>query len=116
MNRKFITDTLSVSGQIMPDDLAVLKEKGVVTIINNRPDGEQVDQPIQLVHQIELDAFEFEPIRRDVSGCLGCGNAKNLESASLIAGTTPDVWHVVPGSRIQLFETTVTRHTAHLQT
>ena len=45
MNRQYITDTLSVSGQIMLDDLAVLKEQGVATIINNRPDGEQVDQP-----------------------------------------------------------------------
>lgn len=33
------------SGQIGPDDLALLKNEGVTLIVNNRPDGESPDQP-----------------------------------------------------------------------
>lgn len=46
MGIKFLTDRLSVSGQITADDLAILKKSGVTTIINNRPDGEEAGQPL----------------------------------------------------------------------
>lgn len=45
MDIKPLTDRLTVSGQITADDLAILKKAGVVTIINNRPDGEEAEQP-----------------------------------------------------------------------
>lgn len=45
MDLKRINDHVSVSGQIMPDDIAALKQAGFVAIINNRPDGESPDQP-----------------------------------------------------------------------
>lgn len=35
---------LSVAGQITPEDFPRLKEQGVTTIINNRPDGEEAGQ------------------------------------------------------------------------
>ena len=34
-----------VSGQIAAGDVAALKEQGVTTIVNNRPDGEEPGQP-----------------------------------------------------------------------
>jgi len=34
-----------VDGQIGPGDVAALKELGVTLIVNNRPDGEDADQP-----------------------------------------------------------------------
>ena len=40
-----IDETLQVSGQITPDDVATAAAQGVRTIINNRPDGEQPGQP-----------------------------------------------------------------------
>ena len=40
-----VTDTLSVSPQITPGDVAHAKAQGFVAIINNRPDGEAPDQP-----------------------------------------------------------------------
>lgn len=36
-----VTETLSVAGQLMPDDLQAAKAEGVRTIICNRPDHEE---------------------------------------------------------------------------
>jgi uncharacterized protein (TIGR01244 family) len=41
---KRINDHVSVSGQILPTDVAALRAAGFVAIINNRPDGESPDQ------------------------------------------------------------------------
>ena len=40
-----LTDHLSVSPQITPEDVAELKAAGFKAIISNRPDGEDFDQP-----------------------------------------------------------------------
>src|SRR5690242_15704909 len=40
-----VTDHLSVSPQITPDEVSEAKARGFTTIINNRPDGEAPDQP-----------------------------------------------------------------------
>jgi uncharacterized protein (TIGR01244 family) len=44
MQRQLDEKTL-VGGQIGPDDVASLKELGVTLIVNNRPDGEDANQP-----------------------------------------------------------------------
>lgn len=46
MDIRYIGSDLSVSPQIMPDDLAALKQAGFRSIICNRPDGEAADQPL----------------------------------------------------------------------
>lgn len=45
MNPKSITPTLSVSGQIQPQDATAIAAAGFKAIICNRPDGEEADQP-----------------------------------------------------------------------
>jgi len=40
-----LTPTLSVSGQISPDDVAGLAASGFTVVVCNRPDGESPDQP-----------------------------------------------------------------------
>jgi uncharacterized protein (TIGR01244 family) len=40
-----LDSTISVFGQIEPDDVAAAKAQGFTTIINNRPDDEQPGQP-----------------------------------------------------------------------
>ena len=45
MNISQITDDYAVAPQISPDDITVLAEHGFVTIICNRPDGEEPGQP-----------------------------------------------------------------------
>jgi uncharacterized protein (TIGR01244 family) len=59
-----------VSSQIAPQDVAALAEQGVTVLINNRPDGEEADQP--LASDIEEAAFKagidyrFVPIIRGI--------------------------------------------------
>jgi uncharacterized protein (TIGR01244 family) len=40
-----LDSTISVFGQIEPEDVAAAKELGFTTIVNNRPDDEQPGQP-----------------------------------------------------------------------
>jgi uncharacterized protein (TIGR01244 family) len=40
-----LDDTISVFGQIEPEDVAAAKAQGFTTIVNNRPEGEQPGQP-----------------------------------------------------------------------
>jgi uncharacterized protein (TIGR01244 family) len=41
-----LDDKVSVSGQIRPEEVAPLVDQGVTMVINNRPDGEEPDQPL----------------------------------------------------------------------
>ena len=41
-----LDDKVLVSGQIGPGDIAALREQGITMIVNNRPDGEEPDQPL----------------------------------------------------------------------
>lgn len=43
-----LDDKVLVSGQIRPNEIAAIGEQGVTLIINNRPDGEEPDQPLGL--------------------------------------------------------------------
>jgi uncharacterized protein (TIGR01244 family) len=45
MNYRQITDDYSVSGQIVPEEVAAIKAAGFRSVICNRPDGEQPGQP-----------------------------------------------------------------------
>ncbi|MEZ5501307.1 MAG: TIGR01244 family sulfur transferase [Halioglobus sp.] len=40
-----LTDTLAVSAQILPEDVAAIAAAGYQVLINNRPDGEEGTQP-----------------------------------------------------------------------
>ena len=41
-----LDDKVLVSGQIRPNEIAALRDQGVTLIVNNRPDGEEPDQPL----------------------------------------------------------------------
>jgi uncharacterized protein (TIGR01244 family) len=45
MNIVRLTDSIAVSPQIMPEDVAEIAAAGFCVLINNRPDGEVPDQP-----------------------------------------------------------------------
>jgi uncharacterized protein (TIGR01244 family) len=45
MNIVKLTDSLGVSAQITPDDVAEIAAAGYMVLINNRPDGEEGTQP-----------------------------------------------------------------------
>ncbi len=40
-----LDDSISVAGQIAPEDVATAKAQGIVAIVNNRPEEEQPGQP-----------------------------------------------------------------------
>jgi len=46
MELRKISDNLSVSSQIDVGDVAKIRDAGFSTIVNNRPDGEEDDQPL----------------------------------------------------------------------
>ena len=65
-----LDDKTMVSGQLTPDEVADLKAHGVTMLVNNRPDGEEPDQP----RAAELEeaaaqagiAYRFVPIMRGI--------------------------------------------------
>ena len=59
-----ITDRVSVSPQIQPEDLAALKAAGFATVVNNRPDGESPDQPAnaEIAAAAEAAGLRYEHI------------------------------------------------------
>jgi uncharacterized protein (TIGR01244 family) len=65
-----LDDTVMVSGQIAPHEVAGLAERGITVLVNNRPDGEEPGQP--LAADIEAAAAEaglgyrFVPIIRGI--------------------------------------------------
>ena len=66
---KRINDRVSVSPQIVPEDIAAIKAAGFTTIVNNRPDGEAPDQPagseIEAAASAAGLAYVFIPMGRD---------------------------------------------------
>ena len=57
MEFKKLTDTVSVSPQITPEDVKKIKDAGFRSIVCNRPDGEGNDQPT--FEEIEMAAREI---------------------------------------------------------
>ena len=65
-----LDERASVSGQLAPHEVAGLAEQGVTVLVNNRPDGEEPDQP----RAAELEeaaaqagiAYRFVPIMRGI--------------------------------------------------
>jgi uncharacterized protein (TIGR01244 family) len=65
-----LSDKVMVSGQIAPHEVAGLAAEGVTVLVNNRPDGEEPDQPLAV--EIENAAaaagisYHFVPIIRGI--------------------------------------------------
>jgi len=65
-----LDDRTMVSGQVAPHEVAALAEQGDTLLVNNRPDGEEPDQP----RAAELEeaaaqagiAYRFVPIMRGI--------------------------------------------------
>jgi len=75
-----------VSGQIAPHEVAGLAQQGVTMLVNNRPDGEEPDQP--LAGEIEQAAvaagisYRFVPIIRGI----GPADVEEMQKARREAG------------------------------
>ena len=65
-----LDDRTLVSGQIHPEDVAGLPGRGVTMLVNNRPDGEDVDQPPSVAMKQAAEqagiSYRFVPIIRGI--------------------------------------------------
>ena len=65
-----LDDRTLVSGQIRPEEVAGLAEQGVTMLINNRPDGEEADQPLAARIEAAAEAagisYRHVPILRGI--------------------------------------------------
>jgi len=73
-----------VSGQIAPADLPGLKQAGVTMVVNNRPDGEDSDQPLSA--EIEAAARAAGLEYRHIPIMRGMGPSDVDEMRRAIAG------------------------------
>ena len=55
-----LNDHVAVAGQIQPHDMAAIAAAGYRSIVNNRPDGEALDQPSSAVLQAAAQAAGLE--------------------------------------------------------
>jgi len=65
-----LDDRTLVSGQIRAEEVAGLAEQGVTMLINNRPDGEEADQPLAADIEAAAEAagisYRHVPILRGI--------------------------------------------------
>jgi uncharacterized protein (TIGR01244 family) len=77
-----VTETFSVAPQIAPEDMAEAARRGFVKVINNRPDGEAPDQPVNTVMAAAAAAAGLEYAHIPVLG---------MPSADLVEAMTDAV-------------------------
>src|SRR5690242_6224981 len=65
-----LDDRVMVSGQVAPHEIAGLAQQGVTVLVNNRPDGEDRDQPpaseIEAAATAAGIAYRYVPIQRGI--------------------------------------------------
>jgi sulfide:quinone oxidoreductase len=68
-----LTERCSVAGQIQPGDIESLRQTGFVTIVCNRPDGEDFGQPTaaEIANECEKHGVAFHHLPISNSGITG---------------------------------------------
>src|SRR4051812_36131506 len=81
-----LDDKTMVSGQIAPHEVAGLAAEGVTMLVNNRPDGEEPDQPpaadIEAAAAAAGIGYRFLPIFRGI----GPADVETMQEAMRSAG------------------------------
>lgn len=70
-------NTITISGQLNIEDIKALAEQGVKTIVNNRPDGEEENQPTNA--QLQAAAEEFGIVYRHIPFSGGMLEMRHVE-------------------------------------
>lgn len=85
---KQIAENLSVSGSLVPDDIATAASLGFKGLINNRPDGEAADQASNAVLEAAAKALglEFRYIPIDPTGLTEDNVAATAEALKTLPG------------------------------
>lgn len=81
MDLRKLSDTVTVAPQLRPEELAEVARLGFRTVINNRPDGESLDQPAAAVMETAARAaglaYHYQPV---VSGALGVEDVRTFRA------------------------------------
>ncbi|WP_232630588.1 TIGR01244 family sulfur transferase [Methylobacterium sp. Leaf118] len=99
MTRTRIDDKLSVSGQPSLDAIGALGAEGVALLINNRPDGEEPDQPGTAAERAAADAAGVAYLDLPVTGPTITREAVERFHAAVEAAPGPVVAHCRSGTR-----------------
>ena len=79
-----LDDRTWVSGQIAPHQVAELAAQGVTVLINNRPDGEEPEQPlpgdIEEAAAVAGISYHFVPIIRGARSNKRCRSVSSTRS------------------------------------
>ena len=81
-----LTDKIFVAGQIQPEDLAEYAEAGVKTVINNRPDGEDMMQPSGDAIKMAADILGMNYVAIPIAGGFSADQVQAFRSVLDAAG------------------------------
>lgn len=90
MDIRRVSERYSVSPQIAPDDLEILRERGFALVINNRPDGEEPNQPAAEAIEAAAEAAGIAYRAIPVAG--GFSQSQVAAMAEAIAGADGPVF------------------------
>lgn len=68
---RILTDEVCVSGQVTVDDIARAGSKGIIRLINNRPDHEELGQPTSAELQAAAEAAGVAYVHAPIAGMPG---------------------------------------------
>src|SRR6266576_286900 len=81
-----LDESVMVSGQVAPHEIAGLAQQGVTMLVNNRPDGEEAGQPLASEIEDAAEAagiaYRFVPILRGI----GPADVESMQEAMREAG------------------------------
>lgn len=85
MTIRKLDDHTWVCGQVAPDEIAGLAERGVTVVVNNRPDGEDPRQPaaveIEGAAKAAAIAYRFVPVRYGIGPAEVAGMREAMRAA-----------------------------------
>ena len=99
MDLRALTPTYAVSPQIMPEDLAQIKDAGYVTIIDNRPDGEIPPGLHATVMRAEAEALGLTFVANPVIGGALTMDNVTAQRAAIDASSGPVLAYCASGNR-----------------
>ena len=76
-----LDEKVLVSGQIRPEDVAALVGEGVTMLVNNRPDGEEPDQPLGMDIEKAARAAGLENSAIPIIRGIGPADAQAMQDA-----------------------------------
>jgi uncharacterized protein (TIGR01244 family) len=76
-----LDEKVLVSGQIRPEDVAALVGEGVTMLVNNRPDGEEPDQPLGMDIEEAARAAGLEYRAIPINRGIGPADAQAMQDA-----------------------------------